>query len=61
VSFKLNVFTGVLDITGISQTQADLRYLKLDQTTPQNVINGSPEFDEGLTIKATKPLYLDGA
>jgi hypothetical protein len=34
--------------------------LKLDQTTPQNVTGGSPVFDEGLTIKADKKLYLDG-
>ena len=35
-------------------------YLKLDQSTAQNVIGGSPQFDEGLTIKEDKPIYLDG-
>jgi len=34
--FKLNVFTGTFDIVGdLTQGLADLRYLKLDQTTPQ--------------------------
>jgi hypothetical protein len=35
-------------------------YLKLDQTVIQNVINGAPQFDEGITIKADKRVYLDG-
>ena len=35
-------------------------YLKLNQTVPQHVVSGSPEFDEGLTIKENKWLYLDG-
>ena len=45
---------------------ADLRYLKLDQTTVQTVINGKPIFDKGLKsdddleIKAGKKLILDG-
>lgn len=34
--------------------------LKLDQTTPQTVDNGSPLFNEGITIKAGEKLYLDG-
>ncbi|MFA5133089.1 MAG: hypothetical protein WC444_07220 [Candidatus Paceibacterota bacterium] len=44
----------------IDPTGIDGRYLKLDQTTPEKVINGSPQFDEGLTIKNTKRIYLDG-
>lgn len=34
--------------------------LKLDQTTPQTVDNGSPIFNKGITIKAGQKLYLDG-
>ena len=60
MSYKLNVFTGTLDITGISQSQANSLYLKLNQSTPQKVDNGSPEFDGGITIKAGQKLILDG-
>jgi hypothetical protein len=35
-------------------------FLKLDQTTPQLVENGSPRFQEGITIKAGQKLYFDG-
>jgi len=35
-------------------------FLKLDQNIPEHVINGSPRFDEGITIKAGKKIYLDG-
>ena len=35
-------------------------FLRLDQSTPQTVENGSPQFDEGLTIASDKPVYLDG-
>jgi hypothetical protein len=34
--------------------------LLLDQITPQNVNNGSPNFRAGLTIKADERLYFDG-
>lgn len=44
----------------LKKPEADNRYLKLDQTTPQNVINDAPQFDEGIVIKAGKKLYLDG-
>jgi hypothetical protein len=57
---KFNIFTGTFDIAGMTIGQMG-EYLKLDQTTPQNVINGSPQFDEGLTIKADKRVYLDGS
>lgn len=35
-------------------------FLKIDQTTPETVLNGSPAFEEGLTINEDKRLYLDG-
>jgi len=63
MSYKLNPFTGTFDIVdSISALQAKLDdiYLKLDQTTVQKVINGLPQFNEGITIKADKPVYLDG-
>ena len=34
-------------------------YLKLDQTTPQTVENGAPQFDEGIEITEGKRIYLD--
>jgi hypothetical protein len=34
--------------------------LKLDQTTHQHVISGTPVFDEGISILAGKKLILDG-
>jgi len=38
----------------------DARYLKLDQTTPQTVVNGAPQFNKGVTIKENEWVYLDG-
>ena len=39
----------------------DDRYLKLDQTTPQTVINGKPIFDDGIAIgNATTYLSRSG-
>jgi len=35
-------------------------FLKLDQTTPQTVENGSPSFNGGIIIKAGQKLILDG-
>lgn len=35
-------------------------YLKLDQTTPQTVENGAPQFDEGIEITEGKRIFLDG-
>jgi hypothetical protein len=34
--------------------------LLLDQTTPQTVVNGSPQFDAGLTVTQNQWIYLDG-
>ena len=34
--------------------------LLLDQTVEQHVINGSPHFDEGITVAKDKWVYLDG-
>jgi hypothetical protein len=66
VPFKLNAITGLLDLVSdtsgfINITIGDLRYLKLDQSVVQHVINGSPQFDEGLTIAKDKRIYMDGA
>jgi hypothetical protein len=63
MAWKLNVFTGTLDIT-LSHTNLnnllDSDYLKLDQTVPQRVINDAPHFDKGLIIRAGEKLYFDG-
>jgi hypothetical protein len=51
---------------GLTKSAADLTYepinidLHLDQTIIQHVINNPPQFDEGITIKANKRIYLDG-
>ena len=50
-----NPFTGKLDFT----VHHD-EYLKIDQTTPQTVINGAPIFNEGLVIKAGAKIIFDG-
>lgn len=36
-------------------------YLKLDQTTPQKVINGIPTFGEGIKVTAGKKVIYDGS
>jgi hypothetical protein len=35
-----------------TEAEVDAAFLKLDQTTPQSVINGQPTFDQGLKITA---------
>lgn len=57
--FEFNAITGKLDLVS-SVTDLDGRYLKLDQTTDQHVINGLPQFDNGITIKKDQRVYLDG-
>lgn len=37
-----------------------LAFVALDQTTVQHIINGAPQFDEGLTVKKDKWVNLDG-
>jgi hypothetical protein len=50
----------------ITPVVADGKYLKIDQTTPQTVINGMPVFNKGVRsdddviIKQSKRLVLDG-
>jgi hypothetical protein len=41
-------------------SDADTAFLKLDQTTPQEIINGAPIFSKGLIIKAGERIYFDG-
>jgi hypothetical protein len=41
-------------------TEADPFSLHLNQVVPQTIINGAPQFDEGIVIKANKWVYLDG-
>lgn len=54
-------------ITRLTLAQLQSLFLKLDQTTPQTVVDGNPVFDAGLnsngdvTLKAGEKLYLDGA
>jgi len=58
-SIVFNPLTSKFDLVGMTSEEVDA-YLKLDQTTPQSVINGKPKFQEGIEIKAGKRLYLDG-
>jgi hypothetical protein len=61
--YKINSTTGNLDKIGQSAadvTSNDARYLKLDQTTPQTVINGMPTFNKGIRIKAGEKIIFDG-
>lgn len=44
----------------LDQDQSDARFFKLDQTTPQEIINGAPIFTQGLVIKAGERIYFDG-
>jgi hypothetical protein len=62
-----NPFTGNPDYITLDTVAGDSRYLKLDQTTPQTIISGTPIFNVGIksndavVIKAEKLLILDGA
>jgi hypothetical protein len=49
-----------LEKKGTNTAVLDERYLKLDQTTPQEVENGAPKFQAGVTIKNGQKLILDG-
>jgi len=55
---KLNPITGKFDLIGMTSTEINA-YLKLDQTTPQRVINDAPTFGKGIRIKAGEKLYFD--
>ena len=50
-----NPITGQFDVTADTSG-----LLKLDQTTPQTIENGTPIFDKGLIIKAGERIYFDG-
>lgn len=50
----INPITGKPDIIGLTTISADARYLMLDQSIPQTIINGSPIFGEGLTVSDNK-------
>lgn len=47
MAYVLNPFTTKLDATR-SNAELDARYLKLDQTTPQTVVDGIPIFEDGI-------------
>ena len=61
MSYKLNPFTGTLDRTDeadltdySTQSDADLRYLKLDQSSgEQSITGGKPNFEEGIFFDST--------
>ena len=45
---------------GKTQAELDALYLKLNQSTPQDVINDAPHFQKGLVIKSGEHLTFDG-
>lgn len=60
----INPITGRLDVIGQSASDIvsdGLLYLKLDQTTPQTVLNDAPNFSKGIIIKTGEKLIFDGA
>ena len=65
-----NPFTGELDFVGSDEELAAYvaTFLKLDQSTPQHVVNGAPRFDgeaalntPAIVIKSGQRLVFDGA
>jgi hypothetical protein len=51
-----------MDITCVNQDRRnDLRYLKLDQTTPQDIFGGQPDFLAGLRAGSTNQLSIDAS
>lgn len=41
-------------------SESDPLSLHRDQTTPQTVVNGAPQFNVGIKIKENQWIYLDG-
>ena len=56
-ALRVNLAENAIEFYTVTSTDS----LLLDQNTPQSVINGSPKFQEGITIKTGKRLYLDGS
>lgn len=50
----------VVTPTTLPTLETDPLSLHLDQTIGQTVINGAPQFDEGIVIKQDKRIRLDG-
>ena len=48
------------ELKDMDGTVHDARYLKLDQTTEQDVDNGAPHFNGGIIIKSGQRLTFDG-
>jgi hypothetical protein len=56
---NLNPITGRFDLVGMTGTEVEA-YLKLNQTTHQHVVSGTPHFDKGIAIKSGEKLVFDG-
>jgi len=56
---KVRLSVDASGLVKIDPTAIDNRYLKLDQTTEQEVVNGAPRFYGGIRIKAGEKLILD--
>jgi len=59
--FKVNPSTTLLDLVNKVEggNSLDTRYIKLDQTAPQTILNGAPIFDAGL-VSNDEIIFSDG-
>jgi hypothetical protein len=60
--FIISPFTGKFDATASDSditSVGDSRYLLLDQSTPQNITGGQPDFNAGLRAGSTDQLSID--
>jgi len=61
MAIRLNPFDGTWEWLPLSKSQMDSEYLKIDQTTPQDIINGAPNFLAGLDAGSTGQLGIDAS
>jgi hypothetical protein len=62
--FIISPFTGKFDATASDSditSVGDSRYLLLDQSTPQNITGGQPDFNAGLRAGSTDQLSIDAS
>jgi hypothetical protein len=58
--FQLNPITGKLDLVGMSAAD-QVAYLKLNQSTPQDITGGQPDFLAGLRAGSTNQFSIDAS
>jgi hypothetical protein len=61
MAFPLSTLGIPVDKVGLTSSAASSLFLKLDQTTPQTVVNDAPIFEEGICFgNATTKFILNG-